>query len=101
MRSSDSAGRSIRSDVLYPALSGEWEVPVTRDAEITGGWGAPPLRDHLWQGPPLPVTLRLTQRLMTPPPKMTKGGVMTPVPPSSPFNSILDERSHSIAANTH
>src|SRR6202140_4237985 len=67
MRSSDSAGRSIRSDVLYPALSGEWEVPVTRNAKITGGWGAPPLRDHLWQGPPLPVTLRLTQRLMTAP----------------------------------
>ena len=40
--------RSIRSDALYPALSGEWEVPVTRNAKITpvnggvggGGWGA-------------------------------------------------------------
>src|ERR1700731_5358722 len=56
MRSSDGEGRSIRSDALYPALSGEWEVPVTRNAKITpvneGGWGAgsggPPLRDHLW-----------------------------------------------------
>jgi hypothetical protein len=53
-------------DALYPALSGEWEVPVTRNAKITpvnegggGGVGGPPLRDHLWQGPPLPVTLRL------------------------------------------
>ena len=73
MRSSDGEGRSIRSDALYPALSGEWEVPVTRNAKITGGWGAPPLRDHLWQGPPLPVTLRLIH----PPPKMTQG-VMTP-----------------------
>ena len=29
-----------------------------------------PLRDHLWQGPPLPVTLRL---IHPPPPKMTQG----------------------------
>jgi hypothetical protein len=50
----------------YPALSGEWEVPVTRNAKITpvnegggGGVGGPPLRDHLWRGPLLPVTLRL------------------------------------------
>jgi hypothetical protein len=35
MRSSDGDGRSIRSDALYPALSGEWEVPVTRNAKIT------------------------------------------------------------------
>ena len=35
MRSSDGEGRSIRSDALYPALSGEWEVPVTRNAKIT------------------------------------------------------------------
>ena len=54
-------------DALYPTLSGEWEVPVTRNAKITpvneggvgGGVGGPPLRDHLWRGPPLPVTLRL------------------------------------------
>jgi hypothetical protein len=26
---------------------------------VGGGVGGPPLRDHLWQGPPLPVTLRL------------------------------------------
>jgi hypothetical protein len=30
-------------DALYPALSGEWEVPFTRNAKITpvneGGWG--------------------------------------------------------------
>ena len=35
MRSSDGEGQSIRSDALYPALSGEWEVPVTRKAKIT------------------------------------------------------------------
>jgi hypothetical protein len=35
MRSSDGKGRSIRSDALYPALSGEWEVPVTRNANVT------------------------------------------------------------------
>ena len=46
-------GDSIRSGALYPALSGEWEVPVTRNAKITGGGGAPPLRDHLWQGSPV------------------------------------------------
>src|ERR1700730_14191658 len=82
MRSSDGEGRSIRSDALYPG--GEWEVPVTRNAKITpvneGGGGAgaggPPLRDHLWQGPPLPVTLRLIH----PPPKMTQG-VMTTLTP--------------------
>src|SRR3981081_904011 len=62
MRSSDGEGRSMRSDALYPALSGEWEVPVTRNAKITpvnegvgGGVGGPPLRGPLWQGPPLPV----------------------------------------------
>ena len=78
MRSSDGEGRSIRSDALYLALSGEWEVPVTRNAKITpvdegvwGGVGASP-RDHLWQGPPLPVT----PRLIHPPPKTQ--GVMTP-----------------------
>src|ERR1700730_12933101 len=41
--SGDPEGRSIRSDALYPALSGEWEVPVTRNAKITpvneGGGG--------------------------------------------------------------
>ena len=33
MRSNDGEGRSIRSDALYPALSGEWEVPVTRNED--------------------------------------------------------------------
>src|SRR6202022_3966783 len=50
MRSSDGEGRSIRSDARYPALRGEWEVPVTRNAKITpvneggggGGRGASP-----------------------------------------------------------
>jgi hypothetical protein len=67
MRSSDGEGRSIRSDALYPALSGEWEVPVTRNAKITpvneGGWGAGsgglPSGITFGRVPPLPVTLRL------------------------------------------
>jgi hypothetical protein len=71
MRSSDGEGASIRSDVLYPALSGEWEVPVTRNAKITpvnegAGAGGLPSGITLWQGPPLPVTLRLIQGIMTP-----------------------------------
>jgi hypothetical protein len=52
----------------------------------------PPPGSPLAGVPPLPVTLRLTQGIMTPPPppKMTQG-VMTPLtPPSSPFNSILE-----------
>src|ERR1700730_7088785 len=48
------------------------------------GWG-PPLRDHLWRGPPLPVTLRLIH----PPPKMTQGGNDPPNPPSSPSTASL------------
>jgi hypothetical protein len=56
--------------------SGEWEVPVTRNAKITpvnegvgAGSGGLPSGITLWQGPPLPVTLRLIH----PPPKMTQG----------------------------
>jgi hypothetical protein len=65
-----------RSDALYPALSGEWEVPVTRNAKITpgrdgGGGGGLPSGITFGGVPPLPVTLRLTH-----PPKMTQG-VMT------------------------
>src|ERR1700720_2870272 len=92
MWSSDGERRSIRSDALYPALSGEWEVPVTRNAKITpvneggGGRGRGPPWDHLWQGPPLPVTLRLIH----PPPKMTQG-VMTPLTPFITFKSILEQ----------
>src|SRR4030081_1199419 len=52
---------------------------------VGGGVGGPPLRDHLWQGPPLPVTLRLIH----PPPKMTQG-VMTPLTPlHSPSTASL------------
>src|SRR6202023_3346732 len=87
MRSSDGEGRSIRSDALYPALSGEWEVPVTRNAKITpvnegvgGGVGGPPLRDHLWQGPPVTRNAEIDPGDNDPPPKMTQG-VMTPLTP--------------------
>jgi hypothetical protein len=51
-------------------------IPVTKIIPVNEGGGGPPLRDHLWRGPPLPVTLRLIH----PPPKMTQG-VMTPLTP--------------------
>ncbi len=61
---------------------------------LGGGVGRPPLRDHLWQGPPLPVTLRLIH----------DPGVMTPLAKIAIFGhpplQILpppQERSHSIA----
>ena len=72
MRSSDSEGRSIRSDALYPALSGEWEVPVTRNAKITPvneggvGSGGLPSGDHLWQGPPVTRNAEIDPGDMTP-----------------------------------
>src|ERR1700716_2543103 len=96
MRSSDGEGRSIRSDALYPALSGEWEVPVTRNAKITPvnegvgeRGGGPPLRDHLWQGPPVTRNAEIDPGDNDPPPKMTQG-VMTPLtPPSSPSTASL------------
>jgi hypothetical protein len=43
-------------DALYPALSGEWEVPVTRNAKITPvneGGGGPPLRGSPLVGSPV------------------------------------------------
>src|SRR3981189_337456 len=95
MWSSDGERRSIRSDALYPALSGEWEVPVTRNAKITpanegvGERGGPPLRDHLWQGPPVTRNAEIDPGDNDPPPKMTQG-VMTPLtPPSSPSTASL------------
>ena len=82
-----------------PALSGEWEVPVTRNEDHPskrGGWGGgvggASLRDHLWQGPPLPVTLRLIH----PPPKMTQG-VMTP--PNGDLPLATQRRVESIASD--
>src|SRR3984893_10813003 len=94
-RCGQATAKGDRSEAMLSTLrlSGEWEVPVTRNAKITPvneggggrGSGGPPLRDHLWQGPPLPVTLRLIH----PPPKMTQG-VMTPLtPPSSPSTASL------------
>ena len=93
MGSSDGEGRSIRSDALYPALSGEWEVPVTRNAKITpvneGGGGrgrGPPLRGSPLVGSPVTRNAEIDP---PPPPKMTQG-VMTPLPPFITFNSILE-----------
>jgi hypothetical protein len=54
----------IANKAVSAALSGEWEVPVTRNAKITpvnegvgAGSGGLPSGITLWQGPPLPVTL--------------------------------------------
>jgi hypothetical protein len=74
MRSSDGEGASIRSDVLYPALSGEWEVPITRNAKITpvnegAGSGGPPLRDHPLAGSPVTRNAEIDPGDNDPPPK--------------------------------
>jgi hypothetical protein len=34
----------MRNDALYPALSGEWEIPVTRNAKITPVASENPIR---------------------------------------------------------
>src|ERR1700737_1441040 len=81
MRSSDGEGRSIRSDALYPALSGEWEVPVTRNAKITPvnegvggrGRGASPPGSPL-AGSPVTRNAEIDPGDNDPPPKMTQGG---------------------------
>ena len=44
-----------------------------------GRWGAP-LRDHLWQGPPVTRNAEIDPGDNDPPPKMTQG-VMTPLTP--------------------
>jgi|HubBroStandDraft_2_1064218.scaffolds.fasta_scaffold930481_1 hypothetical protein len=53
-----------------------------------GRWGAP-LRDHLWQGPPVTRNAEIDPGDNDPPPKMTQG-VMTPLTPFITFNSILE-----------
>src|ERR1700737_3938790 len=60
-----------------PPPGGEWEGPVPRNAKITpvnegggGGVGGPPLRDHLWQGPPVTRNAEIDP---PPPPKMPRG----------------------------
>src|SRR5271166_1459503 len=61
---------------------------------VGGGVGGPPLRDHLWQGPPLPVTLRLIH-----PPAMAANKV-TAVHASAPAIydlSWLNPTPHAIA----
>ena len=54
---------------------------------VGGGVGGPPLRDHLWQGPPLPVTLGLIH-----PPPQTMGSYLSGLDvlwPSSPTGSAV------------
>src|ERR1700730_7229303 len=59
---------------------------------LSGGGGGEvgrPLRDHLWQGPPVTRTAEIDPGDNDPPPKMTQG-VMTPLtPPSSPSTASL------------
>ena len=96
MRSSDGEGRSIRSDALYPALSGEWEVPVTRNAKITPvnegggvrGRGASPPGSPL-VGSPVTRNAEIDPGDNDPPPKMTQGVMTPPNPPSSPSTASL------------
>jgi hypothetical protein len=82
-------------DALYPALSGEWEVPVTRNAKITPvneGWGrggGPPLRDHPLAGSPVTRNAEIDPGDNDPPPKMTQGVMTPPNPPSSPSTASL------------
>src|ERR1700738_1902391 len=85
MRSSDGEGRSIRSDALYPCAEWQWEVPLPVTAKITpvnegvgGGVGGPPLRDHLWQGPPVTRNAEIDP-----------GDNDPPNPPSSPSTASL------------
>src|ERR1700731_2744090 len=83
-------GNRLEAMLSTPALSGEREVPVTRNEDQNeGGWGAGagglPSGITFWQGPPLPVTLRLIH----PPPKMTQGVMDPPNPPSSPSTASL------------
>src|ERR1700738_2584680 len=86
MRSSDGGVRLIKCSL--PCA--EWRVggvPVTCNAKITPvnegvgeRGGGPPLRDHLWQGPPVTRNAEIDPGDNDPPPKMTQG-VMTPLTP--------------------
>jgi hypothetical protein len=53
-----------------------------------GRWGAP-LRDHLWQGPPVTRNAEIDPGDNDPPPKMTQGVMTPPNPPSSPSTASL------------
>src|SRR6478672_7110881 len=57
------------------------------------GWGSgvggPPLRDHLWQGPPVTRNAEIDPGDNDPPPKMTQGSNDPPNPPSSPSTASL------------
>src|ERR1700730_9081793 len=60
---------------------------------IIGGWGwggGAPLRDHLWQGPPVTRNAEIDPGDNDPPPKMTQGVMTPPNPPFITFNSILE-----------
>ena len=49
-----------------------------------------PLRDHLWQGPPVTRNAEIDPGDNDPPPKMTQGVMTPPNPPFITFNSILE-----------
>src|ERR1700676_1033713 len=48
-----------------------------------------PLRDHLWQGPPVTRNAEIDPGDNDPPPKMTQGVMTPPNPPSSPSTASL------------
>ncbi len=102
MRSSDGEGRSIRSDALYPALSGEWEVPVIRNAKITpvdeGGGGrgrgaSPP-------GSPLAGSPVTRNAEIDPPPRLIGGWFLgLPIPKAVPECSSRRPRRGSVLSS--
>ena len=60
---------------------------------LSGGGGGEvgrPLRDHLWQGPPVTRNAEIDPGDNDPPPKMTQGVMTPPNPPFITFNSILE-----------
>ena len=57
---------------------------------VGGGVGGPPFRDHLWQGPPLPVTLRLIHRDPLAVRKATLASLLRRAAAGLRFNEHLD-----------
>jgi hypothetical protein len=57
---------------------------ASRSGVGDGEVGRAPLRDHLWQGPPVTRNAEIDPGDNDPPPKMTQGVMTPPNPPSSP-----------------
>src|SRR3981081_1843457 len=65
--------------MIAPRFSHNQEPNTLSHYRGVGRWGAP-LRDHLWQGPPVTRNAEIDPGDNDPPPKMTQG-VMTPLTP--------------------